>query len=136
MYCDLVFSFYHFNWVQDNTHPFIWFLFEFAFSFLPTVKRNRISKMAMFWRTLISLTTITSCMGIFIGGEQDVGSPLRVAQCRATCLEKVSFRQIFQHTFWLIQTTLHIRTIISRNFHIEARFISLLVIYSTKGQTL
>lgn len=27
---------------------------------------------------------------IFVGGEQDVGSPLRVAQCRATCLERFS----------------------------------------------
>lgn len=28
-------------------------------------------------------------------GEQDVGSPLRVAQCRATCLQKVSRRWFF-----------------------------------------
>lgn len=43
------------------------------------------------WQSAIVLTTITSCLGIFIGGgEQDVGSPLRVAQCRATCLERFS----------------------------------------------
>ncbi|KAF5302774.1 hypothetical protein FQA39_LY01954 [Lamprigera yunnana] len=46
--------------------------------------------MAVFWRTVICLATISSCMAIFIGGEQDVGSPLRVAQCRATCLERFS----------------------------------------------
>lgn len=47
--------------------------------------------MAVFWRSVICLATISSSMAIFIGGEQDVGSPLRVAQCRATCLERVSF---------------------------------------------
>lgn len=46
--------------------------------------------MAVFWRTVICLATISSSMAIFIGGEQDVGSPLRVAQCRASCLEKFS----------------------------------------------
>ncbi|KAG5888236.1 hypothetical protein JTB14_014480 [Gonioctena quinquepunctata] len=44
--------------------------------------------MALFRRSLVCLATLTSCMGIFIGGEQEVGSPLRVAQCRATCLER------------------------------------------------
>ncbi|XP_060531253.1 uncharacterized protein LOC132704929 isoform X2 [Cylas formicarius] len=40
---------------------------------------------------LILLSLImSSCRGIFIGGEQDVASPLRVAQCRATCLERFS----------------------------------------------
>ncbi|EFA02234.2 uncharacterized protein LOC100141771 [Tribolium castaneum] len=46
--------------------------------------------MALFWRTVLGLASITSSMAIFIGGEQDVGSPLRVAQCRATCLERFS----------------------------------------------
>lgn len=46
--------------------------------------------MAQFWFYILSLTTVSSCMAIFTGGEQDVGSPLRVAQCRATCLERVS----------------------------------------------
>lgn len=36
------------------------------------------------------LFTISSSRGIFIGNEQDVGSPLRVAQCRSTCLERFS----------------------------------------------
>lgn len=45
--------------------------------------------MAQFWFYIVSLTTVSSCMAIFTGGEQDVGSPLRVAQCRATCLERV-----------------------------------------------
>lgn len=46
--------------------------------------------MAQFWFYVLSLTTISSGMAIFTGGETDVGSPLRVAQCRATCLERVS----------------------------------------------
>lgn len=49
--------------------------------------------MAEFWFYVVSLATMSSCMAIFTGGETDVGSPLRVAQCRATCLERVS--QIF-----------------------------------------
>lgn len=43
-----------------------------------------------FWRSVLCFATVSSSMAIFIGGEQDVGSPLRVAQCRATCLERVS----------------------------------------------
>lgn len=46
--------------------------------------------MAIFWRSVICLATVSSSLAIFIGGEQDVGSPLRVAQCRATCLERFS----------------------------------------------
>lgn len=40
------------------------------------------------WMFLV-IATLSICDGIFIGGEQDIASPLRVAQCRATCLEKV-----------------------------------------------
>lgn len=46
---------------------------------------------------LISLLAVflfeapTTATAIFLGHEQDVGSPLRVAQCRATCLERFSF---------------------------------------------
>lgn len=39
---------------------------------------------------MLVFLAVSACKGIFIGGEQDVGSPLRVAQCRATCLERVS----------------------------------------------
>lgn len=39
---------------------------------------------------LVSAFVLQTTKAIFIGGEQDVGSPLRVAQCRATCLERVS----------------------------------------------
>ncbi|XP_045478893.1 uncharacterized protein LOC123683930 [Harmonia axyridis] len=46
--------------------------------------------MAIMWRLFVCFATFSSCRGIFIGGEQDVGSPLRVAQCRATCLERFS----------------------------------------------
>lgn len=46
--------------------------------------------MSLFWRSVICFATMSSSMAIFIGGEQDVGSPLRVAQCRATCLERFS----------------------------------------------
>lgn len=53
---------------------------------------------------LISLLAVflfeapTTATAIFLGHEQDVGSPLRVAQCRATCLERVSYKPfaIFQ----------------------------------------
>lgn len=61
------------------------FRFIFSFPF-----RIEIGKMAMMWRLFVCFATLSSCRGIFIGGEQDVGSPLRVAQCRATCLERVS----------------------------------------------
>ncbi|XP_066245817.1 uncharacterized protein [Euwallacea similis] len=37
---------------------------------------------------LLVLSTLSMCGAIFAGGEQDIASPLRVAQCRATCLEK------------------------------------------------
>lgn len=53
------------------------------------------SKMSLFWRSVICFATMSSSMAIFIGGEQDVGSPLRVAQCRATCLERVSRSHIY-----------------------------------------
>lgn len=52
--------------------------------------RIQVGKMSLFWRSVICFATMSSSMAIFIGGEQDVGSPLRVAQCRATCLERVS----------------------------------------------
>lgn len=42
------------------------------------------------WMCLV-LSTLSICQAIFVGGEQDIASPLRVAQCRATCLEKVTF---------------------------------------------
>nr|CAH7765948.1 unnamed protein product [Callosobruchus chinensis] len=51
--------------------------------------------MALFRRSLVCFATVASCMGIFIGGEQDVASPLRVAQCRATCLERVRLRLLW-----------------------------------------
>lgn len=65
--------------------------FDFVFDFF----WNYFGKMALFWRTVLSLASITSCMAIFIGGEQDVGSPLRVAQCRATCLERVRLPYLY-----------------------------------------
>lgn len=65
-----------------------WLLCSAAFRFDPVLGSSL--EMALFWRSLVCLATLTSCLGIFIGGEQDVGSPLRVAQCRATCLERVS----------------------------------------------
>lgn len=48
--------------------------------------------MATSWIYIYVLTafSLQTARAIFIGGEQDVGSPLRVAQCRATCLERVS----------------------------------------------
>ncbi|XP_022920572.1 uncharacterized protein [Onthophagus taurus] len=46
--------------------------------------------MSLFWRTVLAFATVSSTMAILIGGEQDVASPLRVAQCRATCLERFS----------------------------------------------
>ncbi|XP_017784940.1 PREDICTED: uncharacterized protein LOC108568386 [Nicrophorus vespilloides] len=36
------------------------------------------------------LAIFSSTTAMFLGHEQDVGSPLRVAQCRATCLERFS----------------------------------------------
>lgn len=39
---------------------------------------------------IITSTVFLQTTAIYIGGEPDVGSPLRVAQCRATCLERVS----------------------------------------------
>ncbi|VEN39958.1 unnamed protein product, partial [Callosobruchus maculatus] len=51
--------------------------------------------MALFKRSLVCFATVASCMGIFIGGEQDVASPLRVAQCRATCLERILSGKMF-----------------------------------------
>ncbi|XP_072403325.1 uncharacterized protein [Diabrotica undecimpunctata] len=44
--------------------------------------------MAIFERLVICLVALTSPTSNFIGASQDVGSPLRVAQCRATCLER------------------------------------------------
>lgn len=43
---------------------------------------------AMVFATLLAV--LPTSEAIFIGGEQDVASPLRVAQCRATCLERFS----------------------------------------------
>ncbi|KAL1505544.1 hypothetical protein ABEB36_005087 [Hypothenemus hampei] len=40
-----------------------------------------------FWMFLV-LSTLAICEAVFVGGDQDIASPLRVAQCRATCLEK------------------------------------------------
>ncbi|GLV36060.1 forked end [Carabus blaptoides fortunei] len=40
--------------------------------------------------TLGAVLAVKMTTAIFIGGEQDVASPLRVAQCRATCLERFS----------------------------------------------
>lgn len=86
---DFVFSFlclffyYYYLWMCSIfvSDRFFWLCF-FDFRFC--------EEMALFWRSVVCLTTISSCLAIFIGGEQDVGSPLRVAQCRATCLERVS----------------------------------------------
>ncbi|CAH1104868.1 unnamed protein product [Psylliodes chrysocephalus] len=46
--------------------------------------------MARLGRSVICFVIFTFCMSVFIGAAQDVGSPLRVAQCRATCLERFS----------------------------------------------
>ncbi|CAG9854695.1 unnamed protein product [Phyllotreta striolata] len=45
--------------------------------------------MGGFGRSLVCLVILRS-LDVFVGGAQDVGSPLRVAQCRATCLERFS----------------------------------------------
>ncbi|XP_057655152.1 uncharacterized protein LOC130893242 [Diorhabda carinulata] len=44
--------------------------------------------MAFFRQSVLCFLTLTSCLRYFIGASQDVGSPLRVAQCRATCLQR------------------------------------------------
>lgn len=68
--------------------------------------KNGTSPKTSFWitqhiqiQTAVVLATLLAVFSasdaIFIGGEQDVASPLRVAQCRATCLERVSSKKCY-----------------------------------------
>lgn len=50
----------------------------------------RILKTKMSSWILLVLSTLYACQAGLAVGEQDIASPLRVAQCRATCLEKVT----------------------------------------------
>lgn len=73
------------NVLRDSFSFYILFwVFGFLFR-LDTMGSN--SWISVF---IASAMVLQNARAIFIGGEQDVGSPLRVAQCRATCLERVS----------------------------------------------
>jgi hypothetical protein len=50
--------------------------------------------LSVWWLVLLSGSS-----GTFISGEEAIGSPLRVAQCRAQCLQTVSKKQSNKHGY-------------------------------------
>jgi hypothetical protein len=53
-------------------------------------KKLNVSGSVMAAVSVLWLVLLSGSSGTFINGEEAIGSPLRVAQCRAQCLQTVS----------------------------------------------
>lgn len=66
--------------------------FEIDFGLLRGIPKKMCAKMILY---RFSLTVIALWIGV--SAEEEVSSPLRVAQCRATCLQKVCSKITYNH---------------------------------------